>query len=192
MLTPELGIPYDKSASFVDMFSRATAACNTAEFLGLQLEANEEDQEIAAKLVKSYAADADATSKAMTAPRAAQMRPASLILTGKILAEYGQEVVEDAMQIRHMVTNKLVLESENPDARVRLRSLELLGKISDVGLFSDKVEVTHTHRSSEELRAALKAKLEKHVAGDAEFPEAAEGEYSEVRAIDVDDALGVS
>ena len=40
--------------------------------------------------------------------------------------------------ISGMVTNKLVLESENPDPRIRMRALELLGKISDVGLFSEK------------------------------------------------------
>jgi hypothetical protein len=61
------------------------------------------------------------------------------------------------------VTNKLILETENPDPRVRIRALELLGKISDVGLFSEKSEVTVTHQSTDDLKAKLRRKLEKLV-----------------------------
>lgn len=60
-----------------------------------------------------------------------------------------------------MVTNKLVQETENPDPRIRLRAMELLGKITDVGLFTDKSEVTVTHQTSEDLREQLKGKLRK-------------------------------
>ena len=59
-----------------------------------------------------------------------------------------------------------MLESENPDPRIRMRALELLGKISDVGLFSEKSEVTITHQSTDDLREKLKGKLEKLVAGE--------------------------
>ena len=47
-----------------------------------------------------------------------------------------------------------------------MRALELLGKISDVGLFSEKSEVTITHQSTDDLREKLKGKLEKLVAGE--------------------------
>jgi hypothetical protein len=36
-----------------------------------------------------------------------------------------------------------------------------LGKISDVGLFTDRSEVTVTHQSTDELRAKLREKLVK-------------------------------
>ena len=91
------------------------------------------------------------------------MTPASLVLTNSILQEFGQSVAESATQIRHLVTNKLLLESENPDPRVRIRALELLGKISDVSLFAEKSEVTITHQSTDDLRAKLRQKLEKLV-----------------------------
>ena len=38
--------------------------------------------------------------------------------------------------------------------------MELLGKISDVGLFAEKSEVTITHQSTDDLRKKLKQKLE--------------------------------
>ena len=58
------------------------------------------------------------------------------------------------------MTNKLILETENPDARIRIRALELLGKMTDVGLFTDRKESTVTHQSADELREKLRAKLE--------------------------------
>ena len=112
-------------------------------------------------MATSYATDPEKTSKKVTNKRAAALTPASLVLTGGILTEFGQAVAENAIQIRHLVTNKLILETDNPDPRVRVRALELLGKISDVGLFSEKSEVTITHQSTDDLREKLRAKLMK-------------------------------
>ena len=125
------------------------------------MEPSKEDKDVAAKLAVAYADDPEKTSKKATTKRVAKLTPASLVLTNNILTEFGQSVVESATQIRHLVTNKLLLESENEDAKVRMRALELLGKISDVGLFAEKSEVTITHQSSDDLRARLRGKLEK-------------------------------
>jgi len=100
------------------------------------------------------------------------MTPASLVMTNNILQEFGHSVADNAKQIRHLVTNKLLLESENPDARVRMRALELLGKISDVGLFAEKSEITITHQSSADLRAKLRKKLEKIVSPSEDIEDA--------------------
>ena len=147
------------------MAAQVKAAANTAcelEKHGLSLEPSKEDKDVAAKLAVAYADDPEKTSKKATTKRVAKLTPASLVLTNNILTEFGQSVVESATQIRHLVTNKLLLESENEDAKVRIRALELLGKISDVGLFTaEKSEVTITHQSSDDLRARLRGKLEK-------------------------------
>jgi hypothetical protein len=112
-----------------------------------------------------------------------------LILTDSILQEFGHSVAESSAQIRYLVTNKLLLESENPDAKIRIRALELLGKISDVGLFSEKSEVTITHQSTDDLRAKLRQKLEKLVNPPSDIEEAViiDGDI-----IDVDVELGLS
>ena len=107
------------------------------------------------------------------------------MLTGNILTEFGASVVESAVTVRHLVTNKLILETENPDPRVRIRALELLGKISDVGLFSEKSEVTVTHQSTDDLKAKLRRKLEKLVNPVEEI--VLDGEI-----IDLDVELGIS
>jgi len=171
---PEIGVPMPPDISYMDLRERVSAACNTAVHLrdhGLKVEATDEDLDVAGTLVGAYAQDAEKTSKKATTKRVAKMRPASLILVDDLLQEFGQSVVENAVQIRHLVTNKLLTETENPDARIRLRALELLGKLSDVGAFSEKSEITITHRSTQELKDSLRSKLAKVINPDEEIVE---------------------
>jgi hypothetical protein len=93
-------------------------------------------------------------------PKNVKERYARRITLG-VLQRFGHSVVESSLQVRHMVTNKLIQETDNPDPRIRLRALELLGKITDVGLFTERSEVTVTHQTSDDLRAKLKSKLQK-------------------------------
>ena len=71
---------------------------------------------------------------------------------------------------------------------MRIRALELLGKISDVGLFAEKSEVTVTHQSTDDLREKLRSKLAKLVNPEEETEDAVviNGE-----SIDVDEELGL-
>ena len=163
---PELGIEFSPNLPPVDLKTRTKHAAETAKELekhGLNLEPTKEDKDIAAKLTVAYADDPETTSKKVTTKKASTLTPASLVLTNNILKEFGQSVVESATHIRHLVTNKLLLETENPDPKVRIRALELLGKMSDVSLFAEKSEVTVTHQSTDDLREKLRAKLNKLV-----------------------------
>jgi len=87
--------------------------------------------------------------------------PGVILHIGALLNEYDRTVVKSAAQLRTYVTNRLVLESDNQDPRIRMRALEMLGKISDVGLFTDKSEVTMRHRPTEELEQLLRERLTK-------------------------------
>lgn len=165
-LEPEVGVPLFDDDPVVDLTIRTQAAKTTALELaehGLELKPNKEDEDVAAKIAMAYADDPEKTSKKVTSKRLSSLTPASLVLTGNILSEFGASVVESAVSIRHLVTNKLIIETEHPDPRVRIRALELLGKISDVGLFAEKSEVTVTHQSTDDLKAKLRRKLEKLV-----------------------------
>ena len=81
-----------------------------------------------------------------------------------------------------------LLESDSPDPKVRMRALELLGKITDVGLFTEKSEVTVTHRSTEDLINNVRAKIAalREPKDITPVPPAIEGEV-----IDVDAELGL-
>ncbi len=176
-IEPEIGVPFTDDMPNIDLKERAEVACKTAQKLsehGLDLSPTGEDEDTAAKLALAYADNPEETSKKVTTKKAATLTPASIVLTNNILQEFGHSVAESATQIRHLVTNKLLMESENADPRIRIRALELLGKISDVGLFAEKSEVTITHQSTEDLRDKLRGKLEKLVnpmdgAVDAEY-----------------------
>ena len=166
VVEPELNVPMKKGEPSVDLKTRVEAAANTAKELGehgIDLEPTKEDKDTAAKLSVAYADDPEDVSKKVTEKKMSTLTPASLVLTDSILKQFGRSVVESAVQIRHLVTNKLIEETENPDPRVRIRALELLGKISDVGLFAEKSEVTITHQSTDDLRERLRSKLTKLV-----------------------------
>ena len=78
-----------------------------------------------------------------------------------MINDYDHQVVDEAVQLRRFITNKLIEDTGHTDARHRLRALELLGKISDVGLFSDKTEISVKHSSTEDLESQIKAKIYK-------------------------------
>lgn len=165
-LTPEENVPFEAKNADLGFEEGLAAAANTASLLaaaGLDVLPDDEDEEIAANLALSYAADPLETSKTVSTKKIATLTPAALLLTQQILKDYGHKVVDDAVQIRHLVTNKLVQETENPDPRVRLKALELLGKFSDVGLFVERSEVTVTHQTTDDIRARLREKLQKIV-----------------------------
>lgn len=195
VLTPDLGVPITPEMPYLDLRERAAAACAAAETLGLDTTPTLEDKEVAQKLVSAYAADPESTSKQVTTKRASQLRPAVLVQTRQILDEWAQKVVDHATEIRFLVVNKLITESENPDPRVRIRALELLGKISDVGLFSEKHEVTITHQTTDDLKATLRSKLAKLRERTVEAQDAKVKSGDVVvldgEAIDLDEELGL-
>jgi len=78
-----------------------------------------------------------------------------------LLNVYDKQIVDDAVQLRHYITNRLIEISSCGTVKDELRALELLGKISDVGLFTEKQEITVTHRTSEELEHAIKERVKR-------------------------------
>lgn len=159
----DVPIPETDQAPELDLFEKTSAAVSAANLLsqyGLEVDVpTQAEMEAAGMLAASYARDPETTSLAATPARLAKMTPAELIVTRDILQRFGHSVVDSAVQIRHTVTNKLINETENPDPRIRLRALELLGKITDVGLFTERSEVTVTHQTSDDLRSKLREKL---------------------------------
>lgn len=79
-------------------------------------------------------------------------------LTGMLTA-YDWEFVHQAKELRGYAVSKILEEVEHPDARIRLRALELLGRVTEVALFTDRVEVKKTELKDGELDAKIKEKL---------------------------------
>ena len=143
--------------------TRAIAtACELLAMHGMEFDDPDEgDKEKAAGIAITAARDPDDAARHLTPQRIAQAGPMAMVLTNSILQEFGTKVVHDAERLRNMVTNKLIIETESPEANIRLRALGLLGKFSDVGLFTERREVTVTHQTTDDLRSSLRAKLER-------------------------------
>lgn len=156
---PDLAIqmPID-NIPLKDFREKAMAACASAEFLGLDMEPTPEDQEAAEQVVYTVASEEEKTNKKLIKQ---DYKPATYHQVKSILNEFSTRVVDNALQIRLLVTNKLIIDSDSEDDRTRLRALELLGKISDVGLFVEKSEVTITNRSTQDLVDSVRAKIQK-------------------------------
>lgn len=102
-------------------------------------------------------------------------------LTGMLTA-YDWEFVQQAKEIRGYAVAKLLEECEHTNANIRLKALGLLGKVTEIGLFTDKVEIKKTDMSDDEIDARIKEKLNKFMgvvdivdvneAGNTEKPDA--------------------
>lgn len=195
--TPEIGVALPpEGLPYPLLKERAEAACSTIDLLlgaGLDpqlLIPTPDDKDVATAVVEAFAKDENQASQSLTTGKISTMTPASLLLVKGVLDEFGHAVVEKATHIRHLVTNKLILESENPDPKVRIRALELLGKISDVGLFSERTEVTITHQSTDELKQSLRDKLNK-LRAKMDVVDVTPNEPASPAVIDLDEELGI-
>jgi hypothetical protein len=158
---PEIedGIPFaDFSPTFVDLKERIDAAFKSLTEVTDDVPVSDEDIAQARQLFTGSAKPTDVTLSA----------PGTVVHLKAILDQYDKVVVQSAAQIRTYVTNKLIEDSTHADPRVRLRCYELLGKISDVGLFTDKTEVTMRHRPTEELEHLLRERLMRTINADDE------------------------
>lgn len=145
------------TAEYAALRAKAQAACNTAAIL-LDEGYDYEPPQIEAlrteglDVLKHVSAGQASPTQIMTTPEGA-------LYIDRLLTEYDMEIVRDAKRLRNYVTNKLILETDSPDAKTRMRALELLGKVSDVGLFTERTEITVNNRSTVELENSLRDKL---------------------------------
>jgi len=78
-----------------------------------------------------------------------------------MLTAYDWEFVEQAKQIRSYAVAKILEEVENPSANIRLKALALLGKVTEIGLFTENIKVEKAEMSDSELDQRIKDKLNK-------------------------------
>jgi hypothetical protein len=81
-------------------------------------------------------------------------------LTG-MLSAYDWAFIDMAKELRGYTVAKIVEETQSPNANIRLKALGLLGKVTEVGLFTETVEVKKAELSNDELDQRIKDKLNK-------------------------------
>jgi len=76
-----------------------------------------------------------------------------------MLTAYDWAFVEQAKELRGYAVAQILEEVKHPDARIRLKALDMLGKVTEVALFTERVEVKKTEMSDVELETRIKEKL---------------------------------
>lgn len=99
-----------------------------------------------------------------------------------MLTAYDWEFVEQAQQLRSYAVAQILEETKNPSANIRLKALHMLGKITEVGLFTEKIEVKKVDASAEEIEEGIRKRLERYL------PKVVEVQTVEVKENDTDAA----
>jgi hypothetical protein len=96
-----------------------------------------------------------------------------------MVTAYQWKFIEQAENLRSMAVTHIVKEVSHPDARIRLKALEMLGKVTEVALFTDRIAVKSEDVTDEELDARIKEKLGRYMGAvdvvDSDFKEVDEG-----------------
>lgn len=151
-------IPYDVSDDSTGSFLEEMAvAGNTAEaqqVLGAALGVNPD-----LSFVEEHSKKFTEAMKSRD-PRALH-NPAVALSTAAFLRTYGSQLALDAVSMRIALTNKLVEIADCGDTKYELKALELLGRHSDIGLFTERSEVTINYKSPDELEKAIKERVQR-------------------------------
>ena len=149
-------IPYstdeEKPATFMDEVAITSMTAELLEQLGAPLEIDQENLEREKRLIKEAIEDKKAS--ALRTPIAATAARA-------VLQEYGRSLAADASQVRTAITNKLIEIANCGDTKYELKALELLGKHSDIGLFTERSEININYNSPEALESAIKERVKR-------------------------------
>lgn len=154
--TDEYAVPYDDSDEEAESFMDEVAVLgNTAEMqveLGAPLEITEEDADREKQLLEA----------ALKAKKIENFQtPTTAFAAAGFLRTYGAQLALDVASARAAITYKLMEIANCGDPKFELKALELLGKHSDIGLFTNRSEVTINYKNPEELENAIKERVKR-------------------------------
>ena len=177
--TTQHPLPFDTEDEVASTFAEEVAiAANTVEMqfaLGASLDVDEATAGQEKTLINQ--ALKNRNTKNLTNPNTA-------FAAAAFLRTYGQQMALDAAQARSAITHKLMELANCGDPRYELKALELLGKHSDIGLFTERSEITINYKNPEDLEDAIKERVKRLLNADV----------IDVNPIgaDLDDQLGVA
>ena len=154
--TAEHPVPFDLSDEQPKTHADGVAiAINTADLieqLGGSLDYDEKALKQAANLITG-------TEKSAT-PRTVSVSSAAKAAS-VLIKEFDFSAFSDQLQARNFITNKLITLADSGDPKVELKALELLGKHSDIGLFTERSEITIHHTTSSSLENSIKERIKR-------------------------------
>ena len=149
-------IPYDLRSDKPDtVLEKMAVAANTVELqeaLGSVLDLEKADLDKEKNLIE------DALKRKKTQNLS---QPNTAFAAAAFLRTYGQQLAMDAAQARAAITNKLMELANCGDARYELKALELLGKHSDIGIFTERSEITINYKGPVDLENEIKERVKR-------------------------------
>ena len=154
--TSEKPVPFSTEdevpKTFLEEVAIAGATAELQVALGAPLEVDESTAEKEKSLIEQ--AIAQKKTKNLTNVNTA-------FAASAFLKTYGQMLALDVSQARAAITNKLMEIANCGDPKFELKALELLGKHSDIGLFTERSEITINYKNPEDLEAAIKERVKR-------------------------------
>lgn len=157
----EVPLPYDTSDVVPDSFAaHLQAAANTADMLK-ELGAPVEIDPATLKEEKELLKQAIKDKKVAPLSRLPTATAASSFLNA-----YGAALAVDLSTMRNALTNKLFEIANCGETKYELKALELLGKHSDIGLFTERSEININHTTPEGLEKAIRDRVKRLLSAD--------------------------
>lgn len=154
--TTEHPMPFDLSdvepKTHADAMAVAVNTVGIIEELGGSIDFSNQDLQKAAGLIMG--------TEKPNKPRHIAL-PAEAAAAKVLIKEFDFQAFADAMQARNFITNKLIKIADCGDPKVELKALELLGKHSDIGLFTERSEITIHHTTSSALENSIKERVKR-------------------------------
>jgi hypothetical protein len=129
--------------------------------MGASLEMNQRDIDRTKELLESVAKrKGEGKSRTGVPPKPLTSMPVAYA-AASFLRTYGQQLALDVASTRAAITTKLMEIANCGDPKYELKALELLGKHSDIGLFTERSEVTINYKSPDALEEAIKERVKR-------------------------------
>ena len=154
--TDEHPVPYDisdeVSPNFLEEMAVAGATAELQVDLGVSLELDPADAARQESLLKAV----------ISKQKSKNLRdPNTAFAAAAFLRTYGQQLAFDVASARAAITNKLMELANCGDPKFELKALELLGKHSDIGIFTERSEITINYKNPEDLEEAIKERVKR-------------------------------
>jgi hypothetical protein len=178
--TKDIPPPYDmadvETSSFAEELAVVANTQDLLDQLGPPPEITQEDAVKTASLLDKAVKTQD---------KSALSSPPVAFAAREFLRVYSSRIAAEMSDVRAALTNKLLELANCGDPRFELKALELLGKHSDIALFTERSEVTVTYKNSNDLESAIKERVKRLLNAKDITPE------NTVNADNLDDVLGV-
>lgn len=160
----ELGVERVEHATPDDMLKGMLHTADLMKELGVPT-----DEEIDARLQRQDARDAftainfDPEDEAQKVALAKLKVPEAVHHLVGMLSAYDWEFVNQAKELRGYTVAQIVELTQNNDPKVRLKALKMLGDVTEVGLFTTKVEVKNVTADEAEINRRLEERLQRYL-----------------------------